>query len=1027
VSFAVRVLCVVTSDIAMWRLLAAVASFTVGWAAADTTPSPCGVYSGCTGLANLGVSVQDNVTMTGYLSGIIDRTVRVVTNSSAGGDVCAQVPADYQYQVTGGLWQDLGPFASDMSDRKVMITYSAGISVTPLTQAGVDYLNEADKCPCTANFWQVGRAQALNCDASCDTCPCQCTDNCTTTPFGGTTVDENHEGIYPGYAIGAPAYSTMVLSADGGVQFSRLDADPTDGFNTTDNVPGDYSTVAAQELCTQQQQDSVCGSYMSQCRVVVDSTGSILESYRETFTSRGPDGFINISCTDGATQECNTAWGVYNRSIIVYNGDTCLGNVTATVTEEGTFGNLGRAVLGGSIDSGPYAYGRIPRSTTVTPMTASMLATFNTHCPCAVDGANQVNWDLRSPRQLTTCPENSGQSTCNMSVFQWYQGASFGGSFGVPVFAVGQSNTTQIAPALPVKMLAFSDWTIDYTGLNMMALAWGFEDTGAACTNGADQEFCGTYQSKCMAQLDPVADTQYPQNTQLYVIISGQGTTDGAADGQIDYAKSYYNNTGSVSPCGSDQTLTVEATGYYSAQDMPQNPNVDVGTGYEQILVEYSRLEVTPYTGEWVEYLQTNCPCANGDLGGQWTLGQTRILTYCGEGTMNQRPCEPLFQNGIFPGGSLTTAGYGTIQKTGNQMRLSPLVDSASLGPNQVMEATTTVVNQVIPCSTPQAFPSVCGAYYLPCHSLATDGQSTAHLAASGSFMATSQRENCSECFYMNTTYFSDVTGCEDNSPSYYLTIEQAGHYGIAGRARNAVVNGNNIQVTSQVFDVTPLSDEATNVLLALCPCPSGGGGPWQTNIVRHLNATCPVSECNYSVIQQQMGGGRQFAAFQHLGTTLRFTTFKPSQAGWSQASLVAGDFQFASITSNCNQTLPIEPSGKNPHPSPAPSSGGGGSKAMTGGDVFILILFLTVIVYFGGGMAFNFQRTGGFKNGGTPVIPHVQFWRGIPSLIADGCHYTITERCGTRSGGAAYASFGGQDPDFGNRSSAGSSGYGAL
>ena len=93
----------------------------------------------------------------------------------------------------------------------------------------------------------------------------------------------------------------------------------------------------------------------------------------------------------------------------------------------------------------------------------------------------------------------------------------------------------------------------------------------------------------------------------------------------------------------------------------------------------------------------------------------------------------------------------------------------------------------------------------------------------------------------------------------------------------------------------------------------------------------------------------------------------------------------------------------------------------MTGGDIFILILFLTIIVYFGGGMAYN------FKQSGTPAIPHADFWRGCPGLVADGCHWTFTERCGTKPGGAVYTTFGkgGGDPMDNETTERG--GYGAL
>ena len=64
-------------------------------------------------------------------------------------------------------------------------------------------------------------------------------------------------------------------------------------------------------------------------------------------------------------------------------------------------------------------------------------------------------------------------------------------------------------------------------------------------------------------------------------------------------------------------------------------------------------------------------------------------------------------------------------------------------------------------------------------------------------------------------------------------------------------------------------------------------------------------------------------------------------------------------------------------------------------------------------------------------MIPHVEFWRGIPGLVAEGCNFTFTQRCGTKGKGPAYTSFGGKvDSDFGNSSAeggGGGGGYGAL
>ena len=106
------------------------------------------------------------------------------------------------------------------------------------------------------------------------------------------------------------------------------------------------------------------------------------------------------------------------------------------------------------------------------------------------------------------------------------------------------------------------------------------------------------------------------------------------------------------------------------------------------------------------------------------------------------------------------------------------------------------------------------------------------------------------------------------------------------------------------------------------------------------------------------------------------------------------------------------------------PTSGGSTGNnlgGLQGGDIFILLIFLTATIYFGGGMVLNYQRTGGMKNGGTPVIPHVTFWRAVPGLVADGFRFVFVDRFGTAGGGGTkYEAFGG--PSGGSEG-----GYGAL
>ena len=74
----------------------------------------------------------------------------------------------------------------------------------------------------------------------------------------------------------------------------------------------------------------------------------------------------------------------------------------------------------------------------------------------------------------------------------------------------------------------------------------------------------------------------------------------------------------------------------------------------------------------------------------------------------------------------------------------------------------------------------------------------------------------------------------------------------------------------------------------------------------------------------------------------------------------------------------------------------------MKGGSVFVLLLFLGIAFYFIGGMVMNHQRTG------TPSIPHVEFWRSIPTLIGSGLKFLLS---GCKKDSGNYSDFGG-NPD---------------
>jgi len=78
----------------------------------------------------------------------------------------------------------------------------------------------------------------------------------------------------------------------------------------------------------------------------------------------------------------------------------------------------------------------------------------------------------------------------------------------------------------------------------------------------------------------------------------------------------------------------------------------------------------------------------------------------------------------------------------------------------------------------------------------------------------------------------------------------------------------------------------------------------------------------------------------------------------------------------------------------PGDAGTGGGSSGLSGGDIFLILFFCIGFLYVVIGMAYNYK----FRElRGAEMVPNVDFWRGLPSLIKDGCVFTwqkITGLC---------------------------------
>jgi hypothetical protein len=72
--------------------------------------------------------------------------------------------------------------------------------------------------------------------------------------------------------------------------------------------------------------------------------------------------------------------------------------------------------------------------------------------------------------------------------------------------------------------------------------------------------------------------------------------------------------------------------------------------------------------------------------------------------------------------------------------------------------------------------------------------------------------------------------------------------------------------------------------------------------------------------------------------------------------------------------------------PLSAPPAGSGSSGGLSGGDVFLIIFFVGGFLYIAVGAAYNYKMKG---QTGMEIIPNIEFWRDVPSLIKDGLVFT--------------------------------------
>jgi len=81
------------------------------------------------------------------------------------------------------------------------------------------------------------------------------------------------------------------------------------------------------------------------------------------------------------------------------------------------------------------------------------------------------------------------------------------------------------------------------------------------------------------------------------------------------------------------------------------------------------------------------------------------------------------------------------------------------------------------------------------------------------------------------------------------------------------------------------------------------------------------------------------------------------------------------------------------PTNAPPPGTGGG----LSGGGIFLILVFCLFAVYVAAGITYNVVRK---KATGKEIIPNIEFWSSLPGLVKDGVMFIVNSTC--RRGGYA-------------------------
>eukprot|EP00040_Diaphanoeca_grandis_P004546 m.29259 g.29259 ORF g.29259 m.29259 type:complete len:956 (+) comp16066_c0_seq1:86-2953(+) len=871
-----------------------------------------------------------------------------------------------------GVFNDFGgPLNNSVPDkslRRTVFNITLG-SVTPYTDSAVDALQIA--CPCgDRTQWVKGNARFLfpGCPPNGQKPGCD-----LNLFFGGSDLVLLNEALFNVFSV-----------PDGGAIASQHLFAPTvvDGWATNvEKTP--YLEWTQDQTCTSTEIGTLCGQYESPsaCTATINPfNNSAVGSQTTTLFFRGPLGTLDAPPLN--------QFGVYNRTRTFFSDFDCSVPVINTY-EYGSMGLTAKANNG----AGPnYIVSRQASNMIVTPLSANEVTYLEQHCPCGPTGSN---WKVGVQRLLTTCPDN----TCDQQYWNDYL------YLGSQAVAYASRNDTVLdggtSGSLNWKHLSFSRWNDTEAKLQGYEVIYPLvqdpdhDDQVTCAASSYSSQICGFYESFCSSGVIMIYDSISS------VTVTGLFSNDTTGnEGKIYSTVKLYDSGKQCQETSGASALevSISATGFFSAGNEAAVSGV---IGLQSIEVDYTLYTLIPQTDGFIKYINSNvtgCPC-----GGQWQKGVSRSITSCQPNT-----CSDNFIQNILPG-FLGKPGFGVMQLSNDDqgLRMSTLLDTPEAGYYQGFDADTTIsyAQDGCPSFSNTINDNVIGQCWAqPCYVMPSP---YSQYESSGHFDILPESATAGPLYTFNKTVYPITAGCIDNGllVTALFRFYTEGEYTLdTADYSTGIANGKLMTLKPYMAQIEPRSVEGAVFLNTNCSC-----GTFLQGTIKVFTEPCecrpleamlgfPVLTTSSGVIKAWTAPTNNMFKGDDFIRHTQFSAVKPPTS-------IVFTKQNGDYTSDDVSQCPLSPH------RPQPSTGVVG---LQGGDVFILLFFISLTVYCGVGMGLNYRRTGGMSNGGTPIIPHLSFWRELPGLISDGLRFTFINFCGLRKSGD-YKSFGSANGDYGS------------